>query len=541
MRELQEALIVGLFVTGLLVLLIFHYDNSKRTARAGDWTAGVLPSMERIEPSGPGPTRTSVNIRAARGEYSAFQIVVSAGESAVTGVTLGGSTFREPAGGTIPGSSLIFYRERYIQVTNPSPDPGWGNRPLGKGWYPDALVPLRTSSAESRGEGWASGSFDVPAMTNQAVWVDVLVPRDTRPGDYTAAVNVRTARRQTEIRVSLHVWDFELPLRPSLQSSFGMHEPALPDRRVHELLLEHRVMPHSVNPQDARELADRFGLNTTGLRFWSNFSKKDCTMDSPPAPEKIAAARAQYPADVPAYLYSADEIDGCPQVFDKVRQWAAAMHKADGGIRNLVTVPPGPALESDGAGRPGVDIWALLPKVWDTDSNEIEKAQARGEQIWAYTALVQDAYSPKWEIDFAPINYRILPGLLAQSMGLTGILYWRVELWTAHPYEDLKGYSIGTRFFPGEGMLIYPGGPIGSDPVIPSMRLKWIRFGVQDFEYVAILKRLGRGEWALKRAHRVGTDWKHWTQDVDVLEATRDQLGEEIERLAGGQQTKPAF
>jgi hypothetical protein len=146
--------------------------------------------------------------------------------------------------------------------------------------------------------------------------------------------------------------------------------------------------------------------------------------------------------------------------------------------------------------------------------------------------LVQDAYSPKWEIDFAPINYRIQPGFISQSLGLTGILYWRVDLWTQAPFQDLHGYTIDGNFYPGEGMLVYPGRPAGIDSVIPSMRLKWIREGVEDFEYIAILKRLGRGEWALERARRVGANWRNWTRDIQALESVRNELGAEIERLS---------
>jgi hypothetical protein len=64
------------------------------------------------------------------------------------------------------------------------------------------------------------------------------------------------------------------------------------------------------------------------------------------------------------------------------------------------------------------------------------------------------------------------------------------------------------------------------------MRLKWIREGVEDYEYVAILKRLGRGDWALTLSRKAAKDWKNWTKDVTVLEDVRRQLGDEIERLS---------
>jgi Domain of unknown function (DUF4091) len=540
---------LGLVLAGLLAGVFAGEAAKPRRAAAGnEWTVWTASAMERVGKSDPPLSRTDVKIRAARGEYEAFQIVVAAGAIPVTGVDVEASDLTGPEGSTIPRESIVFYREHYVEVTSPSPDPGWGNRPLGKGWYPDALIPF-AGSRNGRRDGefkaaplfkgvfkgvFKGAPFDVGPNLNQPVWVDVHVPFDAHPGMYAGTLRVSAGRLQSDVPVSLRVRAFTLPLKPTLRSSFGMHMPNLTDRRIHEVLLEHRVMPESVNPGDARELEERFGLNATWLRFWGNFNKKKCTMDPAPSAAEIASALKLYPADLPVHIYSADEIDPCPSVFNTVRSWSAAMHAADPRIRNLVTVSPVGPLYDDGrgAGRSAVDIWPLLPKLWEANPTGIEDLHAKGEEIWSYTALVQDAYSPKWEIDFAPINYRIQPGFLSQSLGLTGILYWRVDLWTGAPFEDLRGYEIDGHFYPGEGMLVYPGGPAGTDSVIPSMRLKWIRKGVEDFEYVAILKRLGRGEWALERARRAGANWHQWTRDAEVVEAVRNELGDEIERLS---------
>ena len=448
--------------------------------------------MERIGRSDRPLLRSAVSIRAARGEYEGFQIVVSAGVSPVTGVNVEASDLLASDGNSIGRDNLTLYREHYIEVTSPSPDPWRGNRPLGKGWYPDALIPFSdTGKGRRSADELRAAPFDVGQNRNQPVWIDVHVPSDAYAGTYTGTIRVSIqvpgGHQEKTVTVWLRVWNFELPLRPTLKSSFGMHEPNLTDRRVHEVLLRHRIMPESVNPGDARDFQQRFGLNITALRFWGHSSRNTCTMDaSPPAP-RIAAALRLYPADLPVYMYPADEIDPCPNLFSTVRDWAAAMHIADARVSNLVTVAPKPALYDDGrgAGRPAVDIWTLLPKAWESDGPAIREVQARGQEVWSYNALVQDPYSPKWEIDFAPVNYRIQPGFLSQSLGITGLLYWRVDLWTASPFEDLRGYTIDGNFYPGEGMLVYPGQPAGFDTILPSMRLKWIREGVEDFEYVA--------------------------------------------------------
>ena len=66
------------------------------------------------------------------------------------------------------------------------------------------------------------------------------------------------------------------------------------------------------------------------------------------------------------------------------------------------------------------------------------------------------------------------------------------------------------------------------------MRLKRIRDSVEDIEYVEILKRLGRGDWALQVVRTVAADWVNWTRDPNALESARRQLGQVIDRLTGG-------
>ena len=82
--------------------------------------------------------------------------------------------------------------------------------------------------------------------------------------------------------------------------------------------------------------------------------------------------------------------------------------------------------------------------------------------------------------------------------------------------------------YPGEGILVYPGGPAGLQGVAPSMRLKYLRDGVEDYEYVQLLKNCGQAEFALAEAQKVGPDWTHWTRDASLLESVREQLGSQI-------------
>jgi hypothetical protein len=175
------------------------------------------------------------------------------------------------------------------------------------------------------------------------------------------------------------------------------------------------------------------------------------------------------------------------------------------------------------------DIWVVLPVLYDRYKDNTEKVIQRGEEVWSYNTLVQDPYSPKWTIDFAPINYRIQPGFINQSLGLTGLVYWVFDFWTDDPWNDLTRFG---EYFPGDGQFIYPGEQVGIAGVAPGMRLKWLREGIEDYEYVEILKSLGRASFALNEARQVGPDWRNWTRSTDELYSARRILGEEIHRIS---------
>jgi len=484
--------------------------------------------MERVSREARPGDHTRVRLWAARGEYEPVQIAIRACNSQLTNVAVSVSDLQSPGGSVIARSHATLYREHYVHVNQGSPDPGKENRPLGAGWYPDALIPFRDPNGEPVP---AAAPFNIAAEQTQPVWIDFYAPRDVPAGPYEGTITITSDQGTTTLPVTLTVRSFELPLRPSLRTSFGMHEPLRSDRRAQELLLEHKIMPTDVAAAEAGEFMDRFGLSTAALRVPGGANRKQCTMTTPPAATDIAKYAARFPANLDLYIYPADEIDRCPNIFETVREWARTAHAADVRVKLLLTVTPTPVLLDDGggSGRSAVDMWVLLPIMYDKAPAQVVQAMRKGDEIWSYTALVQDSYSPKWQIDFDPINYRIQPGFISASLGLKGLLYWRVDLWSDHPWTEVGGYSTGRSVYPGEGMLVYPGADISYAGVVPSMRLKYIREGIEDYEYVQLAAQCGRGAEALDIARSVGADWKNWTRDATALQNARRSIGDLIE------------
>jgi hypothetical protein len=84
--------------------------------------------------------------------------------------------------------------------------------------------------------------------------------------------------------------------------------------------------------------------------------------------------------------------------------------------------------------------------------------------------------------------------------------------------------------------LFYPGRPdrIGGRTHIPieSIRLKLIREGMEDYEYLALLARLSGSKAADEYADRIVVKTYRWESRPEPFLNVRRELGEELHRLA---------
>src|SRR3569833_35359 len=276
-----------------------------------------------------------------------------------------------------------------------------------------------------------------------------------------------------------------------------------------------------------------YGLQSVGLPFYSGASNGYSSMSQPPCVASLKASASQQNPNLIPMVYSTDEIINSTALYPTIRAWGGALHQA--GVKNLSTLPPIPDLFDDGTvtGRSAVDYWAVMSLSYNP--YYVSQALNKGDEVWSYTALEQDGYSPKWLIDFSPMNLRIQPGFLSQSLGFSGLLYWRVDAWNSDPWNQVNTQGLySTNNYPGEGILVYPGYQVGIDGVAPSMRLKWIRDGVDDYDYVQMLRNAGEGSWAMGLSSSVAPDWTNWTRDINTLANVRYQLGTELDRIYGG-------
>jgi hypothetical protein len=543
------------------------------------WTEIETRHVLRDVPPGSGHT---VRIAAARNEWESFQILVRS-EVAIKGVNVEPGDLKGPGGAVLPAARARLYQQHQLHLATGT----FRNEGFKPGWYPDALIPFKhpVTGKPLHGARFTAVPFDLPAHETHGFWVDLFIPPGARPGVYRGAYRVTGQRaRAVEIPVELTVWNFQLPKVPTLVTAFGSpaermrsyyrqraqngKEPessdwAAVETQCAQMLTEYRI---NATPPPGSLLLDRqpdgsFRLSEERLRALREFvDRYHVNALEIPHPESVvkdpvaeratlhawlacwdrAAAELARPG-ITFFVYLKDEPND-REAYEYVRRWGKAIREARSVVKVMVVEQPWTEPGNAGADRAwgdlygAVDIWCPLFSLFR--EGPAAQRQALGETLWAYTALCQGEPTPWWHIDYPLLNYRV-PAWIAWRYRIRGLLYWGgLSYWSAveDPWtqpESYRGSGVlqqGEKgiVFNGEGMLVYPARAVGYDGIVPSIRLSALRDAVEDYEYLAILERLGRAEEARKVLLPLAESWFRWDKDPAAYARARAKLAEMI-------------
>jgi hypothetical protein len=229
--------------------------------------------------------------------------------------------------------------------------------------------------------------------------------------------------------------------------------------------------------------------------------------------------------------------------FGQMAVLGRVVRQAAPDVKNLVTAP----LHSDWIDF--IDIWTPVINCferrqlrdycemtvpWSGYDSEI----ARGKKLWWYQAcsshgcnIVGGEYFRGWPtyvIDSDAVRNRIMEWL-TWKYGMQGELYFSTDeaYGEKDPWKDVNLFAGN-----GDGTLFYPGVPnvIGGTSHIPieSIRLKLIREGLEDYEYLVMLSKLEGSQ----RVHQLISGLVRNTYDFDhdpqKLYAVRASIAKEI-------------
>ena len=249
-----------------------------------------------------------------------------------------------------------------------------------------------------------------------------------------------------------------------------------------------------------------------------------------------------------AYVYCYDEPRHSADKYVKAALSLVAKYAP--GLDRLLTAPVRETLVG------GPNIWCPIAR--DLHAPGVAERRAAGDRFWWYVCMYPKPPYPSLFIDHPGVDLRVW---LWQSWreNIEGILIWNTTWWTSalaypdrnrpqNPYLDTTAWSPrypGVGNSNGDGRFFYPPpdacaafdegrtvGPVIERPV-ETIRLEYVRDGIEDFEYFAILKKLDPANPLLKVPPEVSATPTEFSIDPIHMERHRERLAREISRLSG--------
>lgn len=571
----------------VLSLLLFHLGSPAQSPPFRYWTTSALEKVRPADPV-PSPAAQAATLFAARNEFEPFQLVLRAESKPVSEVDVEVSDLAGPGGAVLSRRNITVYFERYLLLKQPS------TTDSEAGEWPDPLIPRVDRYA---GEKRNAFPFRLEPGRNQPIWIEVYVPQTAAPGVYTGQATVLArGARQASIPISLQVWNFTLPSTSTLRNSFGFNGVAALSQHRGKytndddllgitLLYAKSALLHRLSLHRGANIPPRIPRGQTRID-WALYEREmepqitgSILSSGDPLPgARVTSVDIRLPAEIPDKLkivyyrewvrqfrskgrlpllfhYLWDEPQ--PDDFARLVQQGKVAHQGEPGIRNLVTVQMEPQLQ------PVVDIWTPLINCFEpkpgfpsycrqTVPREAYAGELRaGKELWWYQSCASHGCGgqpggqyfhgwPSYMVDASAVSNRILQWL-AWKYRIEGELYFNTDeaYRKLNPWEDVLlfgGNGDGTLFYPGKPSVI--GG--ATDIPIESIRLKLIREGFEDYEYLALAARRGLSDLADKSVASIATSLYAWNRSPEALYAARRALGDKLSQRIGAESPRQA-
>ena len=135
--------------------------------------------------------------------------------------------------------------------------------------------------------------------------------------------------------------------------------------------------------------------------------------------------------------------------------------------------------------NPFVGLWNIGAPHYFANLAEVRKLKALNKVLYFYGSTPQIS---------EPLMHAALWGWRGYKYEADGVCFWNATDWGDWDTDAPPGdpYTNAGGRYAGASMIFYPGSKFGYDGPIASIRLKTMRRGLQDFEYLRLLERSGR-------------------------------------------------
>lgn len=555
---------------------------------SGDVTVWAAPDVQKIRPDDPVESENivwsaqegQVRVAGAGNEHVPFQVVITTPvpegyePEAADGFFIESTDLTSEQGGTIARDQIDFYLEHYVLVYAKS-------SPIGEtGYWPDALVPIREP-------------FDMEAefgvVQNRPIWVDLSIPSDTPAGTYTGTITVtKDGQSLQTLDLEVTVYDFTLPdqthlvtyintSRGRLASFYDMSSSSDEIERLtqtyYDYLYANRMEPWFNDPLEPElhvsggEIQVTFDeeryqhymnvLNTKRVLLEAYPSALERQLDGDPFSSDTRQKISAYLSQVESYferngwqdrLVFNSPIDepNTEEEYERTRQWGQLVHAATDGVPFLSTETPVADDPDWGTLRDDVDNFSVHGNSLNRPvvKEAIREEQTEGGEITWYISCDQGYPQPNYFIDAPAMDPVMVPWITARY-GMDGILYWATTHWsdTPNPWRDpvsfnsgyfcSGGYTLngeGYLFYPGDSAEEFTGQPDVEGPV-SSIRFELLREGIEDYEYLWMLRDGGAEEFADRQVRNLVVDVSAFSRNAEELYLARQKMARRLEEL----------
>ena len=495
-----------------------------------DYAYTFAYSTEKIQPEDILGKKDTIRVLMGKNEREGFQFVARLRYSNQVNYVLQLSDITGPGGATIPAA---IYKECYT----------YAGPPVQSGDFPDALIPY-------------TGKADVLARrVNQGFYFELRTGEDTPAGLYTGTVALRRWEN-----VGPYQWDVgetlvEAPFRvevanvtfptvayddtavglggdPSFFRLNGMDPWAAEDagarhalyKQYYDYLLDHKLNAYQI-PYDVTDpRADAYMDDPRVKHFFLHFFGDDALLgewyQKVQSKPEWASKHCFYPIDEPG---SAEAIASYYAITDRLAQLCPGYHMVT--PLNFWKFTDGREYDNLAIQNGRSDIICPISSLYDEPGfPEAVRARvaANGDRAWWYVCCGPTGDYCNMFVHQQGTRHRLLFWQQYQ-LGLTGLLYWQTTYWEkANPW--LSSATWDSYESAGDGCWFYPGKPLGLDEPIPTLRLKNIADGLEDYDLLRMAEEVYGRAWVLERAAKLSASLTQYTGDPARLESVREEI-----------------
>jgi len=537
---------------------------------------------DRIEPENLiwSKAKKKITIAGGGNEHVPFQVVIMnpipPGKKPVPpgGFFIKSSDLKNKDGKTISKAQVSFYHEHYIMLYGKS-------GPVGAtGYWPDALAPIREPFN-------MAAQYNV--VRNRPVWVDISILPSTPAGIYTGTITVTKDDKTVEaINLEVQVYNFSLPdtthlitymnVSKNWLARFYHKDASSPEidkltQTYYDFLYKHRMEPWfndqlepkvAVNGEkvevtfdDARYDYYLIKLKSKRVLLEAYPSALKKQMKDQEFSEAFTSKVKSYLSQVESYfekhgwkdrLVFNSPIDepNTKEDYEATRRWADLVHEgASPTIPFLATESPVPDNPDWGDLRGRVNNYSIHGNALNNTEvkQAIKEEQSKGGEITWYISCDQAYPQPNFFIDAPAMDPLMVPWITA-GYNMAGILYWACNFWseTPNPWLDavtfISGFVCSDGYvLNGEGSLLYPGdfttrytGQPNVEGPVSSLRFELLREGIEDYEYINMLRDMGESKFADSVVHNMVIDVSTFSRNLEDLYAARRAMALRLEK-----------